>query len=359
MTAAFVLAACASTAAADTKVGGNLFAHWMMDMSDGFNEFALERAYIEIKSKLSEYTSIRLTTDLRAADVDGSEVYNVVIKYAHIDWKPAFADDVVVFRLGIQPTQYIDMMNKLWSRRYLAKTISDDRKFLTSADIGAGLFFELGEKGKTGYIAANVWNGTSYSDIEEMNKQKDFSGFLYLTPLTDNPDLKRTAVQAQAYAGTQNEELGVLILDDGVTEVQLEASDYDRRLLSFGGLLAYRNTFDFGADINFYKAGQGRNSETGEVLDDVSQSGVSFFGALYLLDLVADESPLRTINLFGRLDIYDPDNDNENDGQTLIIAGVECAPVSGFKASVNLRSTTFQDDSDAKTELYLNTLFKF
>ncbi|UCG61490.1 MAG: hypothetical protein JSV52_14420 [Candidatus Zixiibacteriota bacterium] len=357
-----VLLITAKVNAAETNIGGNLFAHWMMDLSDeadSFNEFALERAYVDIKSTLSDYTSVRLTTDLRSADVDGSEVYNIIIKYAHVDWRPAFANGIITLRLGIQPTHYIDMMNKLWGRRYLAKTVSDDRKFLTSSDIGAGVVFRLGEKSKTGYVAANIWNGTSYSDIEEMNKQKDFSGFFYLTPLADDPDFKLTAMQAQVYLGTQNEELGMLLLDDGDTEVQLEASDYDRRLFSLGGLLAYRNSFDVGADINFYKAGQGRSSVDGEVLDDISSSGYSFFGALYLEPLVAADSPFRTLDLFGRMDVYDPDTDNEDDGETLVIVGIECAPIKGFKASVNLRGTSFQNDSDSRTELYLNTLFKF
>ena len=360
---ASVLAPAAGTSAADTRVGGSLYAHWMMDLSDdaeSFNEFELTRAYIDIRSKLSDYTSVRLTTDLRSSEVDGSEVYNIILKYAHIDWKPAFANGVMTFRLGLQPTPYIDMMNKLWNRRYIVRTIGDDRKFLTSADAGAGLIFDLGKEGKSGHFTANVWNGTSYSDIEEMNKQKDFSAFIYLTPLADNPDLERSAFQAQAYIGTQNEEIGTLLLDDGVTEVELEGTDYERTLFSFGGLLAYRNTFDVGVDVNFLKEGQGRSEVDGTALDDVSQRGLSFFSTLYLGDLVAADSPLRTINLFARVDMHDPDTDIDDNGSTLIIGGVECAPVKGFKASVNVRSESYQAENvDSDTYLFFNTLFKF
>lgn len=360
---AVVLTAFAGINAADTKVSGRLHSHWMMDLSDGaesFNAFEITRAYIDVKSKLSDYTSVRVTTDLRGADVDGSEVYNIILKYAHLDWKPAFGDGVVTFRFGLQPTPYIDVMNKLWNRRYLAKTIGDEKKFLTSSDLGAGLLFDLGEKGKTGYVAANIWNGTSYSDIEELNKQKDFSGFIYVTPLADNPDFERSAIVAQAYTGTQNVEIGTMLLDDGVTEVQLEGSDYERTLFSLGGLLAYRNTFDVGIDINFFKKGQGRSSVDGTVLDDISQSGLSFFSTLYLEDLVAGDSPLRTINLFGRMDMYDPNTDVDDDGSTQIIGGVECSPVKGFQASVNLRNVSYQaEGADSDTFLFFNTLLKF
>ena len=344
---AFILVATAGINAAETEVNGRLYTYWNMDLTDGsdnFNEFALDRAYVTVKSKLSDYTSVRITTDLREANV-GSNVYNVVlIKYAYLDWKPAFGNGVVKFRFGLQPTPYIDKMNKLWGRRYLEKTVGDHQEFLTTSDLGAGLVFSLGEKGKVGYIAANVWNGTSYTSITELNKQKDFSGFVYLTPLKDNPDFKRTALQGQAYFGTQNRTFWL-------GEV---ASDYDRLLFSFGGLLAYRNTFDVGGDVNFNSQGQGPDTE------DLKETGYSFFSTIYFEDLVADESFLRTLNLFGRVDLYDPNTDADNDAETLVIGGIECVPVSGFKASVNIRSMSYQDeDEGSETFVYVNTLFKF
>ena len=79
MMVVFLLATAAGSDAAETKVNGRLYAHWMMDLSDGadsYNEFGLSRAYVTVKSKLSDYTSVRITTDLRSADVDGKEVYN-------------------------------------------------------------------------------------------------------------------------------------------------------------------------------------------------------------------------------------------------------------------------------------------
>ncbi len=235
-------------------------------------------------------------------------------------------------------------MNGLWGRRYLEKTVSDLRSFLTSSDLGAGLIFSLGEKGKTGYFAANVWNGTSYSKVEELNKQKDFSGFILLNPLANNDDFKRTAIVGQAYIGTQNRAF----------EVDEAASDYDRSLFSFGGVLAYRNTFDLGVDMNINKEGQGPDA------DDITENGYSFFGTLYFEDLVAGESFLRTLNLFGRVDMYDPNADVDNNGNTYVIGGVECSPVKGFKASVNLRSVSYQAENvDSDTYLYFNTLVKF
>jgi hypothetical protein len=330
--------------ATETKVSGRLYAHWMMDLTDGggnANEFALSRAYVTVRSKLSDYTSVRITTDLRqTGDFDG---YNVILKYGYLDWKPALVQGVVTFRFGLQPTPYIDAMNKLWGRRYLEKTVGDDHAFLTTSDLGAGLIFSLGEKGNVGQIIANVWNGTSYTDIDELNKHKDFSGFIVLTPLRDNDDFKRSAIQGQAYFGTQNRVIGV---DE-------QASDWDRSLFSFGGLLAYRNILDLGGDINFYATGQGPDTA------DLKETGYSFFGTLYLEDFVPDESLLRTLNFFGRFDMHDPNTDADDDAETLVIGGIECVPVDGFKASVNIRSVSYQDESPSQTYLYLNTHFEF
>lgn len=331
--------------ASETKVHGRMYSFWKMDLSDSAdneNDFAISRAYVTVKSKLSDYTSVRITSDIKK--ISGYEGYSIILKYGYFDWKPKFAHNDLKFRFGLQPTLYIDHMNKLWGRRYLEKTISDERKLLTSADLGAALMYRLGDKGKYGYVAANVWNGTSYSHTTDNNKYKDFSGFVILKPLENNPDLKRSRIVAQYYYGIQN-----IAIPDSIS-----ASDYDRNLLSAGGMLGYRETFDLGFDINWYSKGQGAN------VDDITASGLSFFGTLYFKQLVSEQSLLNTLNVFGRVDIYDPNTDIDNNAETVFIGGIECAPVKGFKASVNLRSTSFEDDNiDSKTYLYFNTLVKF
>jgi opacity protein-like surface antigen len=64
--------------------------------------------------------------------------------------------------------------------------------------------------------------------------------------------------------------------------------------------------------------------------------------------------------LFARVDSYDPNTHLGNDGNTMVIAGVECAPVKGVKASLNYRNTGYQDDETTSLKyVYLNTEFKF
>ena len=109
ITGLFILAVCAvSTMAAETTVHGRLYSHWMMDMSDGaesYNDFGLSRAYVTVKSKLSDYTSVRITSDIRNAG--GFSGYTIILKYAYMDWKPKFANDMVNLRFGLPDARYL------------------------------------------------------------------------------------------------------------------------------------------------------------------------------------------------------------------------------------------------------------
>ena len=343
-----LLAASSVINAADTKVSGRLFSYWSMNLTDGSgnaNEFALGRAYLTVKSKLSEFTSLRITTDLRQAeDADGNSQYNIILKYGYIDWRPAFANNTLNLRFGLQPTPYIDYQNKLWGRRYLSKTVADLNKYLTTSDLGLSANIALGNDGKLGQITAALFNGTSYKALGEKNSQKDFNAYGRLNPFWENEDFKGTALIAQFYYGTRNIVISNLVV----------ASDYKRQLISVGGLLAYRNTFDAGMDLNWYTIGQGPNA------NDSSKSGLSLHGTLYFRDLTDENSLLHTLNIFGRIDINDLNTNSANKGDTYIIAGIEIVSAKGFKTSLNIRRRSFER-ANIKTEkeLFVNSLFKF
>ena len=332
----------------DTKISGRLFSYWGMDLTDGSasaNEFGLGRAYLTVKSQLSEFTSLRITTDLRQAeDADGNTQNNIILKYGYIDWKPAFANNSLKIRFGLQPTPYISYQNQLWGRRYLSKTVADLNKYLTTSDLGLSVNIALGNDGKLGQITAALFNGTSYKALGEKNSQKDFNAYGRLNPFRENDDLKRTAILAQFYWGTQN-----IIISNLV-----EASDYKRQLISVGGLLAYRNSFDIGMDLNWYTLGQG------PFANDFSQSGLSVHGTLYFMDMADKNSLLHTLNIFARIDLNDPNTNLANDGNNFLIAGIEIVPTKGFKTSLNIRSRSFEDAlSITEKELFVNSLFKF
>ena len=342
-----LLAASSAINAADTEVSGRLYSYWGMDLTDGSgnaNEFALGRAYLTVRSKLSEFTSLRITTDLREAeDTDGNSQYNIILKYGYIDWRPAFGKNSLNIRFGLQPTPYIDYQNKLWGRRYLSKTIADLNKYLTTSDLGFSANLALGMDGNLGQVTAALFNGTSYTSLGENNNQKDFNAFGRLNPFWESDDFVRSAITAQFYYGTQN-----------FISSLIAPSDYRRQLISVGGLLAYRNMFDVGLDLNWYTTGQGPNT------NDLSQSGLSIHTTLYFINAQGEDLALRNINLFGRIDLNDLNTDVPNDGNTYIIAGIEIVPTKGFKTSLNIRSRSFERANiTTEKEVFVNSLLKF
>lgn len=339
-----------SLTAAETSVHGRLFSYWQQDLTDsadGLNDFGLDRAYVTVKSKLSDQAAIRITSDLRETvvndDDDAKTRYYVIIKYGYLDWTPAFGQKKLKLRFGLQPTPYISVQNKLWGRRYLAKTVSDMNKFLTSSDAGVSAHVALGEKGKYGSLGLALFNGTSYTDLGELNKQKDLNLFGLVKPLTNSADLKKSAVVAQYYKGTRN-----VTFDDTTL-----AGDYQKNIFSVGANLVYRDLLIVGADLNWYTKGIGADSV------DVKMTGLSFFGTLFLSELADGSELLRTLNLFGRYDSFDPDTDINNNAEKLLIIGVEYNPTKGFKASLNLRSTSYDDGRATEKQLFVNSLFKF
>ncbi|MFQ5500160.1 MAG: hypothetical protein ACE5FH_10870, partial [Candidatus Zixiibacteriota bacterium] len=195
-----------------------------------------------------------------------------------------------------------------------------------------------------GSLALTVLNGTSYSSLGEMNKQKDANAFVRLSPLRSNENLKRSIITGQFYYGTQNKEI-----PDSV-----QASDYKRQLVSAGGLLAYRHALDLGIDLNWYTLGEGPANA------DRSKTGFSFFGTFYFSEVASEQSVLHDFNLFGRVDLIDPDTDIADDGNSFVVVGIETTPTKGFKAALSLRTVSFEDDTKTTTkELFFNTLFKF
>ncbi|MDD4052320.1 MAG: hypothetical protein PHR28_10550, partial [candidate division Zixibacteria bacterium] len=167
ITAAFVLmlAIAAGTAvAAETSVKGTVFSTWMLNKTDGqgnYNAFSIDRAYVGAESKLSDYTSLRITFDIRpdrfsskkttVVDSEGDtvaipsmSVYDglpVILKYAYADWKIKPAAQYVRVRFGLQPTMYLNYIEGAWNRRYVEKNITDIAGWVSTSDLGLSALF--------------------------------------------------------------------------------------------------------------------------------------------------------------------------------------------------------------------------
>ncbi len=350
--ACFATMANAGEGKAETSVHGTIFGNWAMDLTDGANNanaFDLGRAYFTVKSKLSENTSGKVTFDFTPDD----DRYDVLVKHAYIDWKPTcLAKDFLKIRFGLQSTMYFSMMNGLWGHRYVAKTVSDANGFLTSADMGVTMFFALGQEWKFGYAGLAILNGAGFKDVGEANKQKDINLFAKITPLQDNPQFKGTTFGGQFYKGTQNEEMGIIIV--GTDTTLHEACDWKREIVSFGGLLAFDDKIDVGGEYNALTLGDGPGA------DALKSTAMSFFGTLYLSGLIQSAQALHTLNVFASYGMYDPNTDFDDDGDKTILVGLECAPKKGIKTSFTYSTKSYDDDDENNVDAFVfNTMVSF
>jgi hypothetical protein len=348
-----------SALATETKVEGRIYGSWWMYVTDsvfvsngdyvdhkGWSQFSLDRSYMTMKSMLTDYTSVNLTTDLNTKG--GFSGYDVILKYGYAAVKMPFWTPLV-FSLGLQPTKYPEFVdNQVWGHRYLEKNIGDRLELLTTSDLGATLDYAIGQEGKNGSAGVSLWNGTKYSDVSEKNKNKDLNLYAGLRPLADNADFSNSAVGAQVYLGTQNE----------VIDTSLASGDFKRQIISVAGKVNYRDYFDFGLD--YWSNTLGQVDSLGNSIDDLKQNAFMVYGVFYFKNVVSETSLLRTLDLLLRYDMFDPNTDTENNKENLLIAGFECAPAKGINASLNYRSYSFEaGDKDSQNYIYLNTEFKF
>jgi hypothetical protein len=364
---ATVAVVAGSVSAAETSVKGTVFSNWTLDKSDGqnnYNAFTIDRAYVGAESKLSDYTSMRITFDIRPekfstsatelVDSDGDTVnvpsmtaysgYPIILKYAYADWKIKPVANVVRLRLGLQPTMYLNNMEGLWGHRYIEKNVTDLKGWVSTSDLGLSALFTLGQQGALGEVGFSILNGTKYSDFVDKNKNKDLNLFGRFTPFYNSGNFNQVTLVGQIYTGTQNKAIA-----DSV-----DASDWKRQVVSVGGKLAYQKAADFCFDLNFQTLGQGPGN------DEQKQKALSFWGDVYLNSLVSSSSLLKTLTLFGRYDTYDPNTNVADDGDCYFIAGIECAPIKGVKASLGLKNQSFEQDGKSdKQYLFANTEFKF
>jgi len=365
-TMAIILTADAAFAA-ETSIKGTIYSTWMLNKTDGadnYNAFTIDRAYLGAESKLSDYFSMRITFDIRPekfstsattlVDSDDDTVsvpamtaysgYPIILKYAYADWKIKPIPDILKIRFGLQPTMYLNYMDVIWNRRYIEKGIDDFNGWISTSDLGLSFNFTLGPQGNLGEAGLSILNGTKYSDFVDKNKNKDINLYGKLTPFYNNGDFNQVALFTQFYTGTQNKTF----------DSQTKATDWERQIISVGGKLAYQKTVDVCFDVNYQTLGQGKGRA------DLKQSGLSFWGNLYLNNLTPSDPFFKTLALFGRADIYDPNTKVDNDGYSLIIGGIECSPVKGVRASLDYRTKSYQAaHSTDEKYLYLNTEFKF
>jgi hypothetical protein len=128
----------------DAKVGGVIFFRWAKPASNTqFNNFDIDRAYVDIRKKLAGGSAMRVTLDVArlTTAMDTAKANQHLfdyLKYAYVDVPISLPkqSQIIPFnataKLGLQHTVWIDWMDKIMDIRFIAKSLVDNKGLMSS-----------------------------------------------------------------------------------------------------------------------------------------------------------------------------------------------------------------------------------
>jgi len=272
----------------EVEVGATIYTHYGYDLtegSDGYNEFAIDRAYFFARAKMTKRLAARVTLDVgrfdALVDSTGTEYtidtrYRPFLKHAYLEWKD-WAPGMSV-RAGMIDTPWVPYQEKFLGTRWIGKVFTDSQKLLSSADLGVNVAGE--HAGGVVTWGAAVMNGEGY-DKPETNSGKSIQARVSVDPLAKKDKSKLPITAFVNYNG--------------------QGPDTDA-ILTYVGALGYRMPY-LTAMGEYVGRGQG----------DISGSGYSA--------TLMPGMPKYGYLLF-RYDHFDPDGATDNDANDAISGGV-------------------------------------
>lgn len=309
--------------AQEGKISGYMFGDYFYEMShpdtatDALNRngFQFRRIYLTYDRDLSPKFSVRFRLEMNSPALGRNDQLVPYIKHAYLNWRNLIAGSNLLFGLCQTPT-FAETEN-VWGYRAIEKTIMDLRQVAGSADMGVALQGKLGDSGVLNYYLM-LANGAGVRAETDQNKRVylsvplKFQNAYFIIPYVDYE------------GGDDGRDKNTLALFAGLQKPGFH-----------GGVEAFRK--------NSNKALANNNDRT--------ESGVSIFGAV---------KAAKQVKLFGRFDIYDPNTDLDDDGNTLIIAGLDFAADNNVNVMPNLRIENYQQaDVEANTIAALTFYYRF
>ncbi len=286
------------------------------------NGFQMRRIYITTDYTISDnfISRFRMEADQSPASNTAGGKIGVMVKDAWLSWKNIFTGSDLIF--GLSPTPAFDVSEGAWGHRYLEKTIMDLNGVVPSRDLGIDLKGSFAQGGTVKYW---LKIGNNSGNAPEVNKYKRFYGSLEFDP---SPNLLITIYGD--YASYPQK------LDPSENKLKNNSAFVGAAFLS------YKQKGSFGLGAEGYLKSQQNNVLNSNGTSLASQSG---FG----VSLWAYVNFSETVQLVGRFDTADPNTDAENDGRSLILAGLEFDPVKNVSITPNVEVFTYQQsgiDSD-------------
>jgi hypothetical protein len=336
-----LLLATPVVAGAQTTVDGVIYASYRYGLTKDTsftpdaaqNNFEIDRAYLNVRSKMDGGVSTRLTLDVDGRRAAANQL-SFRLKYAFVSWTPEAS--ALSYRFGMLPTPLVGYEDDLWGYRVQGPNPLDRAKYLSSSDIGAAVEGAWRNQGVN--VEAGVFNGETYSGAPGDNR-KDLAARLSVRLLeTDN-------------AGRT----GGLRLT-GFAHVGKATGGAERRRTV--GMLTYVNSkLTLGAQYALMQDSTLASNETKGRM-------VSAFGHYTF--------PGRPLGVMGRLDRWDPDTDVSPatpdlaaSEQTRVIAGVSYQVARNFRLLVDADVVSLQNGPGtnafeaANRSVYLHAEIKY
>lgn len=277
--------------------------------ANGENGFALERSYLGYQFNVTKNLGGRVVFDVGPTKVPGADLERVAyVKNAMLTWKPGqFTLD-----FGLVKTEQFSLQEDFWGYRYIWKSLQDEYKFSSSADMGVIAKYRFNK-----FVSADVsfTNGEGYKKLNKDNNNRYGAG-VTLTPM------KALVLRAyyDSYGGDG---------EDAKTQQTLSLfAGYKHKLFSLG--LEYNKMWN------------------SDFVDKQDKTGYSAYGTVNLND---------KFSLFGRYDDLTSRDHYFKGDERRGIVGLQYQPIRYLRISPNFQ--TFNPSAGkASNYLFLNVEFK-
>lgn len=290
------------------------------------NFFTFRRAYFRYDNKINDRLSFRLTFDgdyVKAVDAQGKkdDKFRPFLKHLYLQVTDILPGSDL--KVGMADTITFKLAEDRWGYRSVAKTLLDIYKDVTgkdidasSADIGVSLTGKIARPLRYGLM---LTNGAGYSHPEG-DKYKKLMANIQIIPLA-----------------------GFSL----VGYVDYEKQDASNKALTYKGdvYVEFIPGLTLGAEYFVYR--NDKNLQDGERYD---RSGLSVFGRYTLVP--------EKLTAFARFDRFEPNNLAANDEISLVIAGIDWAPMhTGFKLQPNIWIYNYKDPLKKNDTVFNLTVF--
>jgi hypothetical protein len=298
-----------------------VFWNYNYDFSDDVQQnsaFELKRVYLGYKYKYDEKISAKITYDI-GKNGAGSN-HTAFIKIAQLDYK---LSSKVKLSMGVIGGKQFNDQEKVWGYRYIYKTLQDENKFGSSADLGVNAEIKLSDKLTTNIFALN---GEGYKNLQDFDGNQRL-GLNLMYAVSDSVNLK-------FYYDTQQ--------------------SADSESLNNIGLFAGYKSGGYSIGAEYNKMENGTTYKT--PIDNHNLDGISIYNRYSINDkyeIFARYDQISSNVVYGATNSWNYDDDG-----SLIIIGTQYIANDGVKFSLNARSFTYKNLDTNLFEVYFNVEFK-